>query len=251
MWNRKFVKTQGKFCFKNNYWYCVLATLLSFILALTGTVIMSPEQRDSLTDEIETVALGNEELVVALGVIFSILGFVILINIIISIFIYNPVKAGLARFFLVNQYRKGDFSEIGYGFTHNYFEMVFGYFLRDILIMIGFLLFFVPGLILCYSYRFVPYILVDDPYISATDALKKSRQMMNGQKWNAFLFDLSFIPWYLLSFITIGFAQLFFVSPYKSNADAQLYCTLKNAYIANYYNQMNNQNFRQNTNYPA
>ena len=69
MWNRKFVKTQGKFCFKNNYWYCVLATLLSFILALTGTVIMSPEQRDSLTDEIETVALGNEELVVALGVI--------------------------------------------------------------------------------------------------------------------------------------------------------------------------------------
>ena len=44
------------------------------------------------------------------------------------------------------------------------------------------LLFIIPGLIKSYSYRMVPYILSDNEDMSATEAITKSREIMNGNK---------------------------------------------------------------------
>jgi uncharacterized membrane protein len=73
----------------------------------------------------------------------------------------------------------------------------------------------------------VPYIIKDNPELSATQVITRSREMMNGHKWNAFVYDLSFIGWYLLGCITCGIALAFYVYPYKLNADAQLYLAIK------------------------
>ena len=49
------------------------------------------------------------------------------------------------------------------------------------------------------------------------------QEMMNGQKWKAFVYDLSFIGWGILSTITFGLAGVFYVSPYKYQSDAALF----------------------------
>ena len=78
-----------------------------------------------------------------------------------------------------------------------------------------------------YSYRMVPYIIKDNPELSATEVITRSREMMNGNKWRAFLLDLSFIGWILLCVITLGIAAFFWVGPYMSSTDAALYLELK------------------------
>lgn len=51
--------------------------------------------------------------------------------------------------------------------------------------------------------------------------------MMNGNKWDVFLLDLSFIGWYILSIITVGILSLLYVNPYVQSTNAQLYAYLR------------------------
>ena len=50
---------------------------------------------------------------------------------------------------------------------------------------------------------------------------------MNGNKWKAFVLDLSFIGWKLLSLLTCGVLDIFFVTPYIASTDAALYEAIK------------------------
>ena len=59
------------------------------------------------------------------------------------------------------------------------------------------------------------------------DALAESKKLMTGNKWKTFVLDLSFIGWDLLSGLTLGILEIFFVGPYKASTDAALYETLK------------------------
>ena len=61
----------------------------------------------------------------------------------------------------------------------------------------------------------------------ASEAITLSRSMMNGNKMNAFIFDLSFIGWILLGIITCGIGLILWTNPYMYNADAALYNELK------------------------
>ena len=88
---------------------------------------------------------------------------------------------------------------------------------------IGVLLFIIPGIIKSYSYRLVPYILAENPDIDTNEALMRSEQLMRGNKWETFIYDLSFIGWYILSIFTCGILSIFWVQPYKLACDAELY----------------------------
>ncbi|MCR5669413.1 MAG: DUF975 family protein [Butyrivibrio sp.] len=78
-----------------------------------------------------------------------------------------------------------------------------------------------------FPYRLVPYILADEPGIGAVDALKKSRQLMKGNKWKSFVFDLSFLGWWILVALTVGILGVFYVNPYYMSAEAALYEAIK------------------------
>ena len=60
-----------------------------------------------------------------------------------------------------------------------------------------------------YEYKMIPYILAENPRISRKRAFEISKNMMDGEKWNAFVLDLSFIGWNLLSTITFGIVGVF------------------------------------------
>ncbi len=88
------------------------------------------------------------------------------------------------------------------------------------------LLFIIPGIVKSYSYAMTPYILLDRPELSATDAIKESEKMMNGHKMDLFILELSFIGWIFLSVLTCG-ALILYVEPYMMATKSAFYLELK------------------------
>ncbi len=88
------------------------------------------------------------------------------------------------------------------------------------------LLFIIPGIVKSYSYAMTPYILADNPQMSANEAITESRIMMKGHKFDLFVLQLSFFWWYVLCGITFGIA-LFYVEPYVASATAKFYDAIK------------------------
>lgn len=80
------------------------------------------------------------------------------------------------------------------------------------------MLFFFPGLIAAYRYRFAVYNVLTDPDLSAGQAIALSCEQTRGMKWELFVLDLSFLGWNLLSSLTFGLLNLW-VSPYMTLCD--------------------------------
>ena len=53
-------------------------------------------------------------------------------------------------------------------------------------------------------------------------AITRSSELMNGHKWEFFLFSLSFIGWFLLSILTLGIGFLW-STPYYMSAKSAYY----------------------------
>ncbi len=226
MWSRSDIKAKGKENFKRNYWKSVFAALIySLFFVSTGSAVKSNDQQ--ITDAINSAGLDPDTLFIVAIAVLGILAFILFILTILDIFVFNPLEVGCTRFFLVNSEENADIGELGHAYKHGYINTVFGIFLRNFLISLGFILLIIPGCILTYSYRMVPYILAEDPTISGVAALKKSRAMMYGHKWNTLVYDLSYILWFILVGLTLGLVGLFYVNPWKHNADAVLYKTIK------------------------
>lgn len=71
-----------------------------------------------------------------------------------------------------------------------------------------------------------PYILKDNPEISAEQAICESMKMMKGYKMKLFLLDLSFIGWAILALLTLGLGVIL-LEPYMLTARAVFYEELK------------------------
>lgn len=153
-----------------------------------------------------------------------------ILSTLISVFLRNPLQVSCYRFFYKNGNGGAKLGEMKYPFGKGrYMKTVGAMFLKDLFIFLWSLLFLIPGIIRAYDYRLVGYILADDPKMSAKDALKKSKEMMRGNRWKTFVLDLSFIPWLILVGMPFfgSFIALFYVSPYIGQTNAQLYRALK------------------------
>lgn len=91
---------------------------------------------------------------------------------------------------------------------------------------LGIITLFIGTFILQYAYVMVPYLLRDYPELTATEALRTSREMMKGHKWDLFVLDLTFIGWGILCLFTAGIGLLW-LQPYVSAAHAHFYEDLK------------------------
>lgn len=112
-----------------------------------------------------------------------------------------------------------------FGFN-NYLHIVWGYFLMMVLVMLWTLLFIIPGIVMGFAYAMTPFILVEQPEMKAIDALRKSREMMKGHKFDLFYLMLSFIGWIFLGLLTLGIGFLWLL-PYMQTTIAAFYNDLK------------------------
>ena len=132
------------------------------------------------SDRVEALAL----LMGILAIAFIIL----IISCIIKIVVGNALLVGGSRFFVVNQIEKAKAGELAFGFKCGGFgNIVLVMFLRDLFIGLWTLLFIVPGIIKHYEYLMVPYILAENPQMNQKEVFQISKQMMMGQKMNAFV----------------------------------------------------------------
>ena len=91
--------------------------------------------------------------------------------------------------------------------------------LRRVFISLGCLVFVIPGIIVALGLSQVPYLLIrsDDGTgikLSPMVAIRASWKMMQGHKWELFVFWLSFLGWHILNAITCGILGVFYVTPY-------------------------------------
>lgn len=105
-------------------------------------------------------------------------------------------------------------------------DIVLYSFFTNIIILLGILLFIVPGIMLSYSYRLGYFIMIDEPGISFNDAMKKSKEMMKGHRFELFKLNFSFFGWFILSIFTLGILMLW-VEPRMYTAEMVFYARLK------------------------
>lgn len=224
--NRKQIKEKARQRIKENYWKCVLASiLLAFTLGTTGFSTFASYTNDDFMDGIiKQIMYDNTLLALVLSISASAFVFAFLVH----IFLIRPLYAGCRNFFLINNSEKAPLNEIKSGFFKNYNNIVKTFFIHDCFILLWSCLLIIPGIIKTYSYQMMPFLLAENPDLPPLEAIQKSREMMDGYKWQAFLLDLSFIGWEILSVLSFGIIGIFWTQPYMYQADAQLYEELKN-----------------------
>ena len=127
------------------------------------------------------------------------------------------------------RYWRGETPSVGATFDgfRIYGKAVGTMFVKELYVFLWSLLFIVPGIIKGYAYSMVPYIIYENPNLTANQAIKMSEKMTDGYKGDLFVFYLSYFGWNLLSSITGGLVGLLYVNPYIGVAHAGVYEELK------------------------
>lgn len=244
MWSRKVIKGSARGRISVNYWRMVLVSLILAFAVGGGSTPSFNSSYDSEdversyeeilrggdpSDVIErNLIRDNYAMMAGMGILFVVIVLIALaIAIPLKIFVLNPLQIGGRKFFFKNIKEAADLKELGAAFDHDFLNKVKIMFLRDLFVSLWALLFIIPGIIKAYEYRMIPYLLAEDSSMSREEAFAISKRMMTGNKWKAFVFDLSFIGWNILSAFTFGILGVFYVNPYFYQADAMLYDAIK------------------------
>ena len=206
--------------FKKNY---VSAVVVALLMGIFGTVSgESSARRVSENSDIYSGNLFNAGMIT--GLLTGIVTVVILIVLVAKVFVGNLLKMGGYRFFILNQTAQPGIGTLLDGFrSGHYVNIVLTMFLRDLFTALWSLLLVVPGIVKHYEYLMVPYIIAENPAMDYKEAFQISKQMMDGEKMEAFIMDLSFLGWYLLSAVTCGLLAIFYVNPYVQASFAEMY----------------------------
>ena len=229
-WDRATLKGMAKKALMGSYWKSVLVGFLLMLCTATASsgTARGAEQAESQADAGIFDQLTNNPY---FGVIAMVIAAVALLagiaGLALRILVMNPLEIGIRRYFMEDLYAPCELDRLTYGFKMNYVNGVITMLLRVVFIALWTLLLIIPCIIKSYEYRMIPYLLAENPDLEWRDAFATSKRMMDGEKWNAFVLDLSFIGWILLSLVTLGLVGIFYVNPYKGLTDAALYMALR------------------------
>lgn len=246
MWKRYELKYRAKDMLKKCFWSAVVVCLISAFLSgefssgqssnpvtiRNNYNTISNRTYDAFDGDVSfnSIESGIETLVYS-GVAAFFIGIgviILLVGMAVAIFIGAPIEIGSKRFFMCNREQEARIGMIGYGFQSGRTMRIVGIMLmRSIKTFLWSLLLVIPGIIKSYEYRMVPYILAENSEMEMSKVFYLSKSMMMGNKWDAFVLDLSFILWMMLGGITCGLANIFYVNPYIAATNAELYAVLR------------------------
>ena len=148
-----------------------------------------------------------------------------------SVLFVFPLSFSLIMLFLGFQRGANDLKVNGLftAFNKPYYGKSIGlYLLTAIFTALWTLLLIIPGIIKSLSYALAPYILADNPDLSANEAINRSMEMMKGHKMRLFLMWLGYIGFALLSILALGI-PLLWLYPYYQVVLAKFYEEVKAA----------------------
>ena len=223
MWTRKELKERAKAAFSQGYWKLVLVGLIASVIGGGSGGSDSSYEFES-SESIPPSYLS--ELIAMLPLIAGITLAILIVAILVGVFVISPLEVGTSRFFLMSLNEDTPIRDVLYAFDNGYMNAVKILFMRNLKTFLWSLLLIIPGIVKAYEYRMIPYLLAENPELTSEEAFRLSRELMDGQKWNAFVLDWSFIGWHILSACTFGLVAIFYVNPYEGLTDAALYDTL-------------------------
>jgi uncharacterized membrane protein len=152
-----------------------------------------------------------------------------ILGILVTIFVAYPLTFSLIKIFL--GYVRGEqqlrvegifssFKSSGYG------KSIGLYLLISIYTFLWTLLLIVPGIIKSLSYALAPYILAENPELTANQAIDESQKMMQGHKMDLFLMILGYTGFAFLSILALGI-PLLWLYPYYQVVFARFYEEVK------------------------
>jgi len=141
------------------------------------------------------------------------------------------VEVGLTYFMVqfIND-KEYAFSDL-FKFAKDYVRIFVVNLLQCIFVFLWTLLLIVPGIIKGFAYSLVSFLLADEKYsdLGYMDVLKKSDEMMKGHKMDLFVFELSYIGWWILAGFTLGILCIWLV-PYYTTAKYKFLNDIKTGY---------------------
>ncbi len=230
---------------RGRYWWAVLAGLIASILGAYGgghsVSLNNHYDHTRVAQFVQNVTDGridaerfNAIMHPFAGVLASIAGLVLVYSIAMFI-VGSAVELGYNRFNL-SLYQSTSAPKIETLFSRfSYFGNAFSLrLLMFVKTLLWTLLFIIPGIIAAYRYSMAPFILAENPDMSASSAIEESKYLMSDKKWRLFCLQFSFIGWYILASFTAGIGSVF-LAPYIKAAYTAFYLDLTDRLPASPY----------------
>ncbi len=242
MWSRVELKEDSKTLLRLNYWPFVLVAFIHMAVSgggvLRETFNFTQDDYDfyDIEEYLDHIGAFGHRLFHSWGpfafrllsTMMAAMLCIAFVFLILNIFVFHPLEVGCKRYMVMAREVKPQFGEMVFAFSSRcYLNIVKTTFLMGLFTYLWSLLFVIPGIVKAYEYRMIPYLLAEYPDMAPSEAFRISKEMMMGNKWEAFVLDISFIGWNLLTVITVGITGIFYAWPYQMLTDAALYLTLK------------------------
>ena len=155
-------------------------------------------------------------------VLLSVLSFIAIAFTVLHFVIGGAVTLGYVKFNLsLVDHKPASFAQLFSEF-HRLGQGLLMQLLRNIYTFLWMLLFIIPGIYASYGYAMTPFILLENPDMTANEAIGKSKELMYGNRWRLFCLEISFIGWALLSAFTCGLGYIA-LYPYMEASYAAFY----------------------------
>ena len=214
-----------------NYWPAVL---VAFVASIFGALLVNGGSFSINIEERFSEVFGNLPAIVKwyLAIVGSTAGVLSLVNLILG----GVIQLGYASYLLKQHDReicetKELFSKFDY-FGPGFLQLL----LRNIFTALWSILLVIPGIIKSLGYSMTPFLMVENPNLTAKEAIKLSQEKMMGHKWELLCMSLSFIGWSILATLTGGIGYIF-LNPYMNAAYAAFYRDKISPKTAVYYEE--------------
>lgn len=136
-----------------------------------------------------------------------------------------PLGIGTTAFFVSLIENENFEAKDLFKYYHDFVKIIGVTILMGLIVMLGYICFIIPGIILTLSYSLVPIILIKKPELGIVETLKYSREKMQGHKLDAFVLGLSFIGWAILGTLTFGILYIW-LYPYMQLTFTKFYLNI-------------------------
>lgn len=170
------------------------------------------------------IALGIS---LAAGVVFGILFSKMDADILDSLLgiLMMPLGIGTTAFFVSLIENTNFEAKDLFKYYHDFVKIIGVTILMGLIVMLGYICFIIPGIILTLSYSLVPIILIKKPELGIVETLKYSREKMQGHKLDTFVLGFSFIGWAILGTLTFGILYIW-LYPYMQLTFTKFYLNI-------------------------
>ena len=218
--------------------FWVMSMIIALVAALLGGVSMGSSSNSAnrgnnsniVQESYQGIRNGNLEIpnlvAIAAAAVGAALGIGILIIILIQAIVGSFVELGY-NLYNIKLINRDENRGLGTLFEHkDYFGSALGLrFMIGLSVFLWSLLLVIPGIIAAYNYSMAAYIMAEDPDIGPSIAMQRSKELMNGYKWELFCLQFSFIGWEILAALTLGIGNIALV-PYQKAAETAFYMNI-------------------------